>query len=377
MFKKIISCISMITYTVLPLNGAMAEEVKTQTVSHNTVWAGTVANGFAAGTGSELDPYIISNAEELAYLAASVNNGESYTGKYIELSNDIYLNDVSDYDSWSDTTIPKNVWEGIDGFSGIIDGKDHTIWGLYMCSSSNNTGFINTTKNISDSESTSTISATKVVIENLNLKKSYVQGTAYVGTIIGYANCFLEINNCEVKGKVIGSGSYIGGFVGRFTSGGNREFLLTNSRNYASVQGITYTGGLVGFAKVGNSSGYSTSGNGTEKIVMNNCVNDGKVEAEGDYVGGIAGMVIRSMNCGGLELKNLGNEKEIYGANYVGGIFGCLEGDYYAISLDESYNSGNIKGDILVGGLVGRVISDSSVTTSNLYNVGDILGSDL
>ena len=375
MLKKIISYIMVVSVVTLQVLSTTAVEVKTQTVSENTVWTGSVANGFASGTGSELDPYIISNAEELAYLAASVNDGESYTGKYIKLSNDIYLNDVSDYDSWSDTTIPKNVWDGMDGFSGTIDGQGHTIWGMFMCSSSKMTGFINTSKDVSNSASTSTINATKVVIKNINFKMSYVQGTAYVGTIIGSANSFLEIDNCEVSGKVIGTGANIGGLVGCFGSGGNRRFLLTNSINYATVLGGSYTGGLVGFAHIGNSSGYSTSGNGSEKIIMNNCINDGKIEAGGNYVGGVVGRISRSMNCGGLELRKLGNENEICGVNYVGGIFGYLEGDYYAISLEESYNSGNISGTKLVGGLVGSAESGTSAsraTMQNLYNIGSV-----
>ncbi len=40
------------------------------------VWDGTIASGFAGGTGTENDPYQINTAEELAYFAKSVNGGK-------------------------------------------------------------------------------------------------------------------------------------------------------------------------------------------------------------------------------------------------------------------------------------------------------------
>lgn len=343
----------------------------------NSIWDGTVASSFADGSGTIDDPYMVSTAAELAYLAESVNNGVSYGGKYIALKNDIYLNDVSNFDDWSNVVIPNNIWSGINGFCGTIDGCGSTIYGMYVCNSQNNSGFINSTKNISNSS----INLTgKAIIKNINFKNSYVYGTAYVGTIIGNAK-YAEIDNCKVEGKVIATktDTNVGGFVGYFSSGGNRGLSIINSTNNSFVSGNTNVGGFVGFASVGNSSGYSTSGNGSEKIVVKNCVNYGTVEARGDYVGGIVGKIDRSMNCGGLELKCLGNQGNISGAQYVGGLFGRLTGDYYEICLDESYNSGNITGTSYIGGLIGMADSGtlaSRAVMQNLYNVGNV-GSEI
>ncbi len=49
-------------------------------------WDGTIATAFAGGDGSEQSPYIIETAEQLAYLAESVNGGTSYAGKHIRLA---------------------------------------------------------------------------------------------------------------------------------------------------------------------------------------------------------------------------------------------------------------------------------------------------
>lgn len=55
-------------------------------------WDGTAAAAFAGGTGTSDDPYLISTAEQLAYLAAQVNSGDTFEGKYIKLTDNILLN---------------------------------------------------------------------------------------------------------------------------------------------------------------------------------------------------------------------------------------------------------------------------------------------
>lgn len=377
-YKNIVSfllVISLLSMQIFPLNEFTMKTVCAQSVSQKNIWTGDVADGFAAGSGTEVDPYIISNAEELAYFAKTVNSGKSFVGKYLELSEDIYLNDISDYDNWSDTNSPPNVWEGINDFAGSINGQGHTICGLYMCNNGDKTGFINSIKRISDEAGTSKINSAKIIIKNLNFEKVYIQGASYVGALVGYADSFLEIDKCRVQGKILGSSDHVGGYVGHFSSGGNRGFSITNSANYALVSGRSYVGGFVGYGWQGNSCGYSTCGNGNEKIVLNHCINYGMVKAKKNYVGGIGGLVFRSMNCDGVELNKLGNEGDILGINYVGGIFGCLQGSYYAISLNESYNSGNISGSKLVGGIVGLAESGtlaSRAIMQNFYNTGNI-----
>ncbi|HHU87480.1 MAG: hypothetical protein ACOX86_12265, partial [Pelotomaculaceae bacterium] len=49
------------------------ENITAQALS--PLWDGSVATGFAGGTGTEADPYLISNGAELAYFAQQVNSG--------------------------------------------------------------------------------------------------------------------------------------------------------------------------------------------------------------------------------------------------------------------------------------------------------------
>ena len=55
-------------------------------------WDGSIATAFAGGTGTESDPYQIANGAQLAYLASSVNSGETYEDKYFVLTANINLN---------------------------------------------------------------------------------------------------------------------------------------------------------------------------------------------------------------------------------------------------------------------------------------------
>ena len=54
-------------------------------------WDGSVASSYSGGSGTEIDPYIISNGREFAYFAEQLKYTD-YSNVYFELSNDIVLN---------------------------------------------------------------------------------------------------------------------------------------------------------------------------------------------------------------------------------------------------------------------------------------------
>ena len=76
---------------------------KTENPMRSAIWDGSIAAGFAGGSGTEDDPYLISNGSELAYLAQQVNSGNSYENVHFKLTNDIYLNDTTDWELWGTT----------------------------------------------------------------------------------------------------------------------------------------------------------------------------------------------------------------------------------------------------------------------------------
>ena len=84
------------------------------------LWSGETATSFAEGSGTENDPFIVSNGEELA-LAVTQNKGY-----YYEMTNDVYLNDVSSADWKNKVNKEWNVKVLSDessAFKGVFNGN--------------------------------------------------------------------------------------------------------------------------------------------------------------------------------------------------------------------------------------------------------------
>lgn len=79
--------------SVVSESSSTAEDASASYVSY---WDGTVASSYQEGIGTSDSPYIISSAEELAYFAKQVNEGQTYPGQYFSLNADIVLNEITD-----------------------------------------------------------------------------------------------------------------------------------------------------------------------------------------------------------------------------------------------------------------------------------------
>ena len=93
--------------------------------------------------GTEADPFLINNADDLKALANKVKTN-SYEGKIFKLTADIQLNDTS-VAGWYDKE-DAYVWTPLSRFGGILDGDGHTIEGLLIkgeTKKGTNWGFIN------------------------------------------------------------------------------------------------------------------------------------------------------------------------------------------------------------------------------------------
>ena len=164
----------------------------------SAIWDGTAATGFASGSGTESDPYIIESAGQLAYLAKTVNNGITYQGKYIKLANDIELNDYN-AKCWILNAVE---WTAIgtegNGFKGTFDGGGHTVSGIYIDTVNRYQGLFGYV-----------YSGT---IKNIGVDDSYIKGGYDVGGVVVY-NYRGTVSKCYNKGRVTGSSS-VGGVVG-------------------------------------------------------------------------------------------------------------------------------------------------------------------
>ena len=145
-------------FTLLP-TAALAED---------DAWNGSTAAAFAGGTGTAEDPYQIANGAELAYLASSVNSGETYTGKKFVLTVNIDLNGLP----W--TPIANSFSDALFGgtdyriFAGNFDGKGYTISNVSI--GSETTPF--------ESDVFGLFGATGGKISNLNLYTVSIHGVA-------------------------------------------------------------------------------------------------------------------------------------------------------------------------------------------------------
>lgn len=155
--------------------------IKTERTKSNNVWSGNAARCFDFGDGSAENPYIIANAEQLAYLME--NLGSNTKNKYYAIENDITLNDVT-AKNWSNGD-PKEWIYGTDEydyspFYGTLDGKGHVIKGLYINSEAKLAGlFVEVGGN--------------ATIQNLGITDSYIsinndKTNCYAGAFSGCRN---------------------------------------------------------------------------------------------------------------------------------------------------------------------------------------------
>lgn len=157
------------------------------------VWNGTIASGFAGGTGMENDPYQINTAKELAYFAKTVNEGQPYNGLYIVLKNDLDLNNQE----WTPIGNSRNP------FKGNFDGDNHTVTGMQISNSSKDyVGLFGecTKHNINSA------------IKNITVRNSDICGKSHVGAIVGWAY-EINIENCRSIANKINGERRVGGSV--------------------------------------------------------------------------------------------------------------------------------------------------------------------
>ncbi|MFI3303624.1 MAG: fimbrillin family protein [Rikenellaceae bacterium] len=236
-----------------------------------SVWDGTVSLGLAYGSGSAADPYLITTAQQFAYVAQQVSNGNSFYGSYFELKVDIDLNNIG----W----IPIGNSAGAP-FSGTFQGNNKYIKGLYL----NNSG--------SDNQALFGYISHDGTVSNL-IVSGAATGNQFVGGIAGYNNGLVE--NCGSNVTINGT-LFAGGVVGYSYDG-----FVVNCYNAGYVYSTNHSGGIVGYSKgniancynagnVGNGACYYTAGitGYNEGATITNCYNTGSINGYSG-VGGIVG----------------------------------------------------------------------------------------
>lgn len=222
-------------------------------------WDGNAAESFAGGSGTVEDPYIIENAQQLAYLSEQVNNGEKYEGKYFSITKSINLGNQEF------TPIEKGTQNNSQsvnlGFQGIIEGNEN-------------------------------------VIVNIKIETPEIYGVGLVG-VLGEKG---EVKNLKVfSGKMIGR-NYVGGIVGI------NKGKIENCTNGANMV-AKYNGSDSGIVS-GGIAGYQIKG------TITSCRNEGEIVAEYQRAGGIVG----TQEAG--KISKAYNKGNIVGTEVIGAVVG-------------------------------------------------------
>ncbi len=293
------------------------------------VWDGTVAERYAGGDGTRDNPYLISDGSELALLMKEINDTvresqQTTAGEYYKLTNDILLNDVSDFYNWdSAENAPKNNWTPggavinytIKGFAGYFDGNHYEIIGMYVNKPDRYNGLFGYVYNgqiknlgikyayVNGGSNTSALtgyiraSTANAYISGCTVSDSVVRGKNCVGTLGGYIEAYTKkvfFDKCTSHAQVSGD-NYVGGIGGLVAAYGvdyenndNYAVRFTNCVNNGAVNGKKGIGGIMGSSK---DMVASFSKNKKLAMLFENCINNGLIVSQGAEKGGIAGLV--------------------------------------------------------------------------------------
>ena len=311
-----------------------------------------------SGNGTEDDPYLIYNENQLS----QVSNFLNQEGVVFKLMKDL------DLTSWIAENNPSQGWLPIGvkatPFKGTFKGNNHKIAGLMINrTSTEDVGFFGYISG--------------ATIENLTIIGTSVTGKNQVGGIIGFTvssnivNCNLSLTN-GVEGII-----NVGGFVGQSL---HTSFSNVDVKTY--VKGQSYIGGFVGLAEGGTFQdgtliGLRTSTGeyvgGFAGKLINTSLSD--IKHNGDvsglnYTGGLIGC------CSNVNLTRCNVESNVHGAQYVSGFSGALENA--TSSFDTCFHKGKITatGDYC-GGIVGISQGACIEKMENCNHFGDIEGGNL
>ena len=331
----------------------------------------TVTGASLEGDGTEANPYLIKDTDDVKKLSDYVAAGVTFEGKFIKLAAD-------------NIELPSTDWVPVgtsktNPFSGTFDGDNKCIvvpeggtplFGCVKNATIKNLeiygkkiagyGLVNGYQEIKN---------TSTLIENVTLKEG--SQTLQSGFIGGWASGtdLITIRNCKVeKNVVIGydkNQKWIGSFGGEFNG------IIENCISYATVYGTDFVGGIV--ADKGQSMG---------KFEVKNCEFYGTVIATGNYVGGIVGHGYGGTKWGftpnppAVTIENSFVAGNVSGSNYVGGILGGDAAVQYwdngAGSIRNNHFYGKVAAsadDACVGGIIGymKSLNKNIVIENNYY----------
>ena len=291
----------------------VAEDLQDAAEDENAdTWINYASDSFSGGVGTPEDPYRISSAEELAYLALECSRGEyfnSFTKANYKLTASI---DLSEH-LWYPIGIREPNWGSFPyGFAGLFDGNGHTISGLRM-----------------------DISSAPIVTYGLF-------GAIYKGEVKG-----ITIQDCEISGQG-DTDDYFGYTIGGLCGDAYKAVISDCAAN-TNIQVKNEISSIIAGGFIGEMDTTTVSG----------CLSAGHIQAyanEAIFAGGFAGTVRDECSiesCGAemsVSSKNDGRfaqENPEYDGFFhcAGGFAGSIGNGYVDISICNCYAVGNVQAE--------------------------------
>ncbi len=377
----------------------------------SAAWDGTSVSASLKGEGTQASPYLVESAADLAFLAKSVNEGNSYEGKYIIQTADIDLGGKA----WTPIGQQKvNSIETDAPFAGVYSGLGHKVTGLsftgtpdyhiglfgYVMSGAVQAGIANLT--VEGTISFDGISASNfgvagivgslgkdsafqanVVIKNctsnVTITLTNCSGEPRVGGIAGYIYYGL-VENCVSNGDISVSATNqvrAGGITGQT----NRTYFrnCVNNGNITSEVAASKNSRAAGISAVVTRGGEKGDEASAIYTVFENCINNGVISAKGEttiFAAGVAGdFYVNTTNWPGKDCRvkfiNCVNTAAITAETtnntvfpHAGGIGGYTGNGYTEYEFYGCINNAEIKSiggkQDRAGGIVGTVYSGSA-----------------
>jgi len=312
------------------------------------------------GSGTEADPYQISSLDDLVWLAKADSIWDD--GLYFKQTADI---DASCTDTMTIAGFNPGwspIGNAVTSFIGTYDGGGHTIDGLVTHGTSSNVGLFGLVKSLN--------------IKDLGLTNVNMAVGGSSGTLVGYADSNLVIDNCYSTGSLVIDGAYSGGFVGFIQ---NSKFNITNSHSEVEVLNVhvgtnAYAGGFIGYIEI--------TGDNDISGIIEDCYSTGNVsltDQAGKY--GYAGGFIARTHSDEFHTKwseirrcySTGNVIGVTGSDGntyspAGGFIGNVNWRY---KVSECYSTGNVTSiGKDAGGFIGYLKYEGRV--ENCYSTGNV-----
>lgn len=322
--------------------------------AENETWRITItADNLAdiSGDGSLEHPYEITTAEELLAVMEARRTIYAILNDDIVINKDLLKRIDKESGEPSDTSDSIVCWPPIpDGWCINLDGKNHTISGLYI----NESGKAGLYASLGAGS-----------FKNLTITDSFVKGGDNVGVLIGdssYSTDSLSADNVKIENTIVRGNNCVGGLFGSLeTTTDKTKYTITSCTVGPNVT-VTGTG-----SKIGGIAG-KCRGTITNCTVGSKVTGTGTDTDTGNRVGGIAGEFAGKFR-GTILYSSSG--ATVTGKNFVGGVVGYAGG---VARIWYCHNDGTVKGETSVGGVLGYGDGGNENPIRYIYNTGDVSG---